>query len=81
MTAALRDGGARSRKLWYAVGTSVGIIACAGLCAYVPALIPLFDTMVGGLIGVFALYAGANVGAKHVLKKTVQAPVEGSPPV
>lgn len=74
----IRDGGVRSRKLWLAAGTSAGIVLVAVLCACLPPLIPLYDTAVGGLIGVFALYSGANIGAKHVLKNASPA-VESSP--
>lgn len=69
LASVIRDGGVRSRKFWLAVGTQVGIVGCALLAAKYAALSPLYDTMVGGLIGVFALYSGANIGAKHVLKK------------
>jgi hypothetical protein len=76
----LNDGGARSRKFLLSIGTSVGIILAGVLCAIVPGMLPLFDTIVGGLIGVLALYSGANLGAKHVLKKAAGAQPEASPP-
>lgn len=81
----LKDGGARSRKLWLAAGTSLGIVGVALLAARIPALVPLFDTLVGGLLGVLALYLGGNVAAKQVLKKQSSAPKgarqEDGPPV
>jgi hypothetical protein len=72
----LSQMGYRSRKLWFAIGTSLGIFAAALLASKLPAIAPLYDTMVGGLIGVQALYSGANVGAKVVMRKgQVKEPV------
>jgi len=64
----LRDGGARSRKLAFSVVTSILVFAGALLAAKSDALAPLYQTMVGGLLGTLGLYCGANVGAKVALK-------------
>lgn len=74
------DGGARSRKLWFAAATSAGIAGLAVLAGTHPTIAPLYETAVGGLLGVLGVYTGGNVGVKHVLTKNVKpedAPVEG----
>jgi len=62
------DGGIKSRKLWLSLLTSLSIVGTAVLSAYLPPLVPMYDTIVGGLISVLALYLGGNVGAKYVLR-------------
>lgn len=62
------DGGVKSRKLWLSILTSASIVGVAVLSAWLPPLIPMYDTVVGGLISVLALYLGGNVGAKYVLR-------------
>lgn len=64
------DGGFASRKLWFAVGTSVLVFASGILAAYFPAFRPGLETVVGGELGALALYLGGNVGTKFALAKT-----------
>ena len=59
-----RDGGYASRKLWYSIGTSTGIMLAGVLAAVYPAFRPSLETVVGGLLGTLAVYSGANVGGK-----------------
>lgn len=61
-----------SRKLWFGVMTSTGIFL-GGLCAaWVPGFRPIFETLVGGLLGSFGIMAGSNVGAKYLATKTTK---------
>lgn len=78
------DGGAKSRKLWFSLYTSSLIVLSGYVCSILPAMVPLFDTMVGGLVGVLALYLGGNVGARFATKAPVPpaapaAPNDGPP--
>ncbi len=79
----LKDGGVKSRKLWLAVGTSVAIVISGVVAAKFPTIGPLYDTMVGGLLGVLALYLSGNVATKYTLSKGVkpEPSAEASPPV
>lgn len=63
------DGGWRSRKLWYSIGTSLGVFLSGAVAAHWPAFQPSLDTVVGGLIGVLALYLGSNTVTRHVLTR------------
>ncbi len=76
------DGGYASRKLWFAVGTSFAIVGIGVLAAFVSTFRPCLETVVGGVIGVYALYAGANVGGKLAIGKagSYVANVEASEP-
>ena len=56
-----RDGGWKSRKFWHSMITS-GLILAAGLfCAMYPAMVPLFPELAMALLGVYSIFAGANV--------------------
>lgn len=70
----LKDGGVKSRKLWFSLATSVLIFAGAWIATSNEAFRATYDAMVGGLLGSLGLYMGANVGAKHVLKGAAEAP-------
>jgi hypothetical protein len=60
------DGGVKSRKMWFAVGTAV-LILCGGLLsAHYPAFAANYEVFVGGQLGALAIYSGSNVGAKFV---------------
>ena len=63
------DGGYSSRKLWYAIGTSVAIVAVGLVAAWVPLFRSSLETVVGGLCGTLAIYAGANVTGKWAICK------------
>jgi len=65
----MSDGGMKSRKLLYAVGTSAGILIAGIMSALWPAFRSGLDTVIGGLLGALALYSGANVSNKLVVGK------------
>lgn len=64
------DGGYASRKFWFSVGTVAVILLEAALCGLWPALIPLYGEMVGGTLGVLALYVTGNVSSKWLIAKS-----------
>lgn len=78
----LKDGGIRSRKLWYGVGTSVSIVLISILAAWkLPALLPALEVVIGGLLAAYGIFVGANVGGKFtiggaVAKNPSPAPVQ-----
>jgi hypothetical protein len=74
------DGGYASRKLWYAIGTSVAILAAGALAAFFPTFRPSLETVVGGLIGTLAIYSGANVGGKLAVGKVASQYLTQSDP-
>jgi hypothetical protein len=63
------DNGFNSRKLWFAVGTSLAIVAVGLVAAFYPSFRPGLETVVGGQLGALALYLGSNVSNKWVLAK------------
>jgi len=74
------DGGYSSRKLWYAVGTSIAIVAVGLVAAFVPLFRSSLETVVGGLCGTLAIYAGANVSGKLAIGKAASyGPPYGMP--
>ena len=62
-------GGFVSRKLWFSIGTAVAIIACGIFCGFVPAAIPVYPELVGGLLAVLFVYTGGNVANKWTIGK------------
>lgn len=69
-----KDGGIKSRKLWYAVGTSVAIVLVAmlaGTC--MPAMVPMLPEVYGALVAVLSIYSGANFAGKWNISKYAQA--------
>lgn len=65
------DGGFASRKLLYSAGTSLGIILTAICAGHWPAIIPMYPTIVGGLLGALGVFAGANVAGKWAIGKNI----------
>ena len=63
------DGGFSSRKLWYAIGTSIAIIGVGVFSVFFPGLRPSVESVIGGLLGALAIYAGSNVSNKWVVGK------------
>lgn len=73
----IHDGGWKSRKLMFSVGTSLAIVLLALLAgSYMPALIPVLPECYGALLAVLATYSGANFAGKWNLTKYAN----GSPP-
>jgi hypothetical protein len=60
------SNGFKSRKLWYAVGTSLAVVACAVGAAIWPAFGVNLGEIIGGLLGALAIYNGTNVGSKFI---------------
>lgn len=77
------DGGAKSRKLWFAIFTSIAIYVGAIEASDHQILEPLYSTMVGGLLGALGLYLGGNVATKVSLTKKLGSKPEEpvNPPV
>lgn len=73
-----KDGGAKSRKLWYALFTTAVIFAGAMLSSTSDSFAAIYDTMVGGVLGALGLYLSGNVGTKWVVKG--QGKIPGQPP-
>lgn len=65
-----KDGGYRSRKLWYALFTSGTIFIGAIMSARWPAFSANYEVLVGGLLGSLGLYAGGNVGNKIAVARS-----------
>lgn len=64
-----KDGGYRSRKLWFAVYATGLIFAGAVVISRLPAVAPLYDTMVGGIVGITVALLTGNIAAKWVIGK------------
>ena len=63
------DSGFLSRKFWYSVGTSLAVLGVGLLAAYWPPFRTNLEAVIGGLIGVLALYSGSNITNKWVNRK------------
>jgi membrane protein DedA with SNARE-associated domain len=63
------DGGYKSRKFWFSVGTSLLIVFCGIVAAKMPLFAANLQTIIGGVMGCLAAYIGGNVTAQHVLGK------------
>jgi hypothetical protein len=80
----VKDGGYFSRKFTFGVGATLLIVFVALVAAkWVPAMIPMYDAMVGGIIALYGLFLGGNISGKHVIgkanvaaKKAVESPEE-----
>lgn len=74
MNLIIKDGGVKSRKLWFAV-FAIAVIVGAGL--YGPALwagsVAFYDAMVGGVVAIAAAYLTGNVAQKWVGAKAQPA--------
>lgn len=62
-----KDGALKSRKLWFAIGTSVVIFLGGMMAAKWAAFAPMYETVVGGLLGSLGLYLTGNLGGKYVI--------------
>lgn len=67
----MEDNNYKSRKLNYGIMTSLSIVGLGIFSAWkLPALAVSLDVIIGGLIAVYAIYCGANVGNKVNVGKT-----------
>ena len=62
--------GWKSRKLWFAVFTSLLIFGGAVLCAYHPAIAAAYGEMSMGLLGALSIFSGANVFSSWATAKS-----------
>jgi hypothetical protein len=78
-----RDGGYKSRKLWFAIGTSACIfLSCVLAATLLPRMENMLDSMFTALLGVLTVVCAANVGNKLVVGKTMAAmPAPAATPV
>ena len=79
----MKDGGFKSRKLLFGLALVVVMVGAFLAAARWNALIPSLEVLYGGLVAVYGLYCGANVGNKvGVGKQLLKAapPVEPEPP-
>jgi hypothetical protein len=68
------DGGIKSRKMWFAAGTSMLVLVGAVLAAKYPAFSANYEVFVGGQLGTLAIYSGSNVGAKYIVRRQKTKP-------
>lgn len=74
MNEIVRDGGNKSRKLWFSV-FSIVTIALGGVAAAVwPAFLPVYETFVGGVVAISGLYLAGNVTQKLIGSKVPATP-------
>lgn len=69
----VEDNNYKSRKLLYGVLTSCLIASLAVVSVWIPALVAALDVTVGGLVAVYAIYCGANVGNKFNVGKSASS--------
>lgn len=70
----LKGRGLYSRKLWFGVGCVVALAAMVFVAAHYAAVAGIYSEFVGGVVGVYSIYAGANAAtkwgsAKHIGSK------------
>lgn len=59
----------KSRKFWFAMWSTLLIFLGGFLGAKIAGFAPLYDTMVGGIVGVVAAFLTGNVVGKWVTTK------------
>lgn len=74
-----KDGGWKSRKIWFGVGTQLMILAGAFVAAKMSTFGPFYSEMVSGLVGVCAIVLTGNVATKWVASKMPQDKEEKKP--
>lgn len=77
---ARRESKYASRKFWFGVGTSVLIFLCGICVAEIPGFRSGLETLIGGLLGAYAIYSGSNVGAQYLGAKVAKAVEEEEEP-
>lgn len=66
----VEDNNYKSRKLSFGVLSSVMVSGLAVLSAWkLPALMAALDITVGGIVAIYAIYCGANIGNKFNVGK------------
>ncbi len=76
-----RDGGWRSRKLWFSVFAIFIVYLGLRLAAGNDTFKPLYETFVGGVVGISALFLAGNLGGKFVSTKATPVTTNSSPKV
>jgi len=66
-----KDGGVLSRKMWFAVGIAVAMIACWLLTGWWIPLATTYEALLGGLLAVLGLFITGNVANKFVVAKSL----------
>jgi hypothetical protein len=73
MNEIIRDGGVKSRKLWFSVFAITTLFIGALLAGKFPPFAALYGDLVGGIVGIAGLYLTGNIAQKWVGTK---APME-----
>jgi hypothetical protein len=73
MNEIIKDGGFKSRKLWFSVFAVVALFLGAGLAAWLPSVAPLYGELVGGIVAIAGLFLTGSVATKWVGSKLAQA--------
>lgn len=74
-----KDGGYRSRKFWFAMWATCLIFAGAIVGAIVATFVPLYDTMVGGVVAITGLLLTGNIANKWVTGKAINEAAKQAP--
>ena len=77
---AWKDGGSKSRKLWFSVFCVAVLFVGMAFIAYHEAAIGLYDTFVGGVVGLAGIYLAGNVGSKLMATKLPPPAPTKTPP-
>lgn len=68
----LKDGGIKSRKLWFAIFIALMIFVGALLTLKYPGFGANYETLVGGLLGISGVYLAGNVTSRWASSKNVK---------
>lgn len=77
----MKDGGIKSRKLWFAVGATGLIFVGNLIAAKWIGFSANYETMVGGIIGVLTVYLTGNVASRWSAGKTAAPTPNPTPTV
>lgn len=66
MNEIVRDGGMKSRKLWFAVFAMMLVVISGAGAVYLPTFASIYETLVGGIVAVAGMYLTGNVAQKWV---------------
>lgn len=64
-----KDGGVRSRKMWFAAGVGIVMVLCWLATGFLLPLASTFDALIGGLLAITGLYITGNVANKYAIIK------------
>lgn len=68
-----KDGGTKSRKLWFSVFTVMVLLFGMWYASRHESVAPLYGELVGGIVAIAGLYLAGNIAGKFTIGKNMNA--------